>query len=122
MNLIDTLPDGWVTLHAVDQEPSIAFYFGVDPRWTHELDIGARYGVVYSPNYYVHEESALRPWHHSVFRVSQVQFREHGGLERGVVQEMRRQLFIWEVHHFEEMWLQIEIDEMTTRKLELSNT
>ncbi len=113
MNLIDTLPEGWLTFHAVDQEPSIQFYFGADPRWLHELAVGERFGVVFSPNHFVHPDSPLHPWHYSVFRVDMVKFRTHGELERGHVQEMRRQLFVWEVHHFEELWLQIEIDEMT---------
>lgn len=113
-NLIDTPPAGWHVSHPQGSEDMIAFFFGVDARWAHELELGERFGVVYSPNPYVHPDSPLRPWCYIVMRVDMCEFRPNHPKERGYVQESRRLLFEWEVQHFEELWLQIAIDAMTT--------
>ena len=120
MNLIETLPDGWVTTRSQGKEPSIAFYYGAQPGHSHEVDVGACFGVVYSPNLYVHPDSPLRPWCYVVFEVRLSQLRPHRPLERAYAQISRRNLAAWEVAHFETLWLDIEIGEMTS-KFELTN-
>jgi len=112
LNLIETLPAGWTSLHADGHEPSIIFYFGVDARWSHELPMGERFGVVYSPNQYLHPDE--RRWYYIVYRVDMCEFRPRHPKERGYVQEMKRDLWPWEVQHFEKLWLEIEIGEMTS--------
>jgi hypothetical protein len=107
MDLIERAPDGWVLVEAAGEPPAIHFYYGVRPADTGKLAIGARFGVVYSPNRYVHPASPLRPWCYVVFEVNLYQFRETRGLERAYQQVKRRQLTRFEVAHFEERWTEI---------------
>lgn len=113
VNLIDTAPDGWRSTRMQDKEPSIQFYYGCQPLAAHEMPPGAQVGVVYSPNLYVHPDSPLRPWNYTVFEVQLFQFLAQRPAERSYAQISRRNLFPWEVAHFEELWLEIEIGEMT---------
>lgn len=107
MDLIERAPDGWVLVDVAGEPPAIHFYFGVRPADTGKLPMGARFGVVYSPNHYVHPASPLRPWYYVVFEVHLYKFRELRPLERSYKQVKRRQLRTYEVPHFEKMWTEI---------------
>lgn len=109
MDLIERAPDSWQVMEAAGYPPAIMFYYGTTWDGSHTLAIGARFGVVYSPNYYVHPESPLHPWHYTVFEVSLHQFRPGRGLERSYTQVKRRQLTRFEVPHFESLWLDISL-------------
>ncbi len=69
IDLIERAPDGYERIEADGSPPSIRFYYGVQARETHRLPLGAHFGVVSSPNYDVHPQSPLRPWHYVTFEV-----------------------------------------------------
>ena len=73
------------------------------------LPLGAHFGVVSSPNYDVHPQSPLRPWHYVTFEVCLYQARRGRMAERSYKQVAgtRRHLSRFEVPHFEAMWLDI---------------
>jgi hypothetical protein len=104
MSLIERAPDSWQLFEPMGYPASIEFYYDVDYREMIKLPMGAHFGVVYSPNVYVHEHSPLRPWSYVVFEVSLYQYRPERGLERSYKQVKRRQLTRFEVPHFEELW------------------
>lgn len=104
IDLIERQPDSWQVFTPQGYPPSIAFYYGVKYADVHLLPMGAHFGVVYSPNHYVHPDSPFRPWHYTVFEVSLYQYRKDRGLERSYKQVKRRQLTRFEVPHFEELW------------------
>lgn len=74
IDLLERPPDSWQICEADGSPPSICFYYGVYAGETHLLPLGAHFGVVYSPNHYVHPQSPLRPWSYVVFEVSEYQF------------------------------------------------
>lgn len=117
MDLTERAPDGWVLAGAKGEPPAIHFYFGVRPEETCKLPVGAWFGVVYSPNHYVHPKSPLRPWSYVVFEVSLYVFRVDRGLERAYKQVKRRQLKTYEVPHFEALWTEIVM--MGTKEMTL---
>lgn len=105
IDLMERPPDSWQTFAPQGSPASIEFYYGVQYNAMHLLPIGAHFGVVYSPNYYVDVKSPLHPWHYTVFEVTLYQFRPDRGLERSYKQIERRQLTRFEVPHFEALWL-----------------
>lgn len=107
MDLIEREPDDWQLFQPHGYPASIQFYFGTTYAGLLTLKLGARFGVVYSPNVYVHEHSPLRPWSYVVFEVSLYQYRPERGLERSYKQMKRRQLTRFEVPHFEQLWTEI---------------
>lgn len=110
MDLIAREPDDWQLFQPHGYPASIQFYFGTTYAGLLTLKLGARFGVVYSPNVYVHEHSPLRPWSYVVFEVSLYQYRPERGLERSYKQVKRRQLTRFEVPHFEELWTEIVLN------------
>lgn len=107
MDLIAREPDDWQIFEPHGYPASIEFYFGTTYAGMVTLKQGAWFGVVYSPNVYVHEPSPLRPWSYVVFEVSLYQYRPGRGLERSYKQMKRRQLTRFEVPHFEQLWTEI---------------
>lgn len=107
MDLIERAPDGWQTFEPMGYPASIEFYYGVDYRAMIRLPIGARFGVVYSPNVYADPSSPLHPWRYVVFQVCLYQYRPDRGLERSYQQVKRRALTRFEVPHFENLWTEI---------------
>lgn len=107
IDLMERPPDSWQVLEPQGYPASIAFYFGVQYAEVYLLPLGAHFGVVRSPNYYVHPQSPLRPWHYSVFEVTLFIYRQDRELERSYRQIKRRQLSRFEVPHFEALWLDI---------------
>lgn len=116
IDLIERAPDDWQIFEPDGYPPSIAFYYGVRCAAVHLLPLGAHFGVVYSPNVYVHPDSPLKPWHYSVFEVGLSLFRPFRPLERAYAQIKRRQLTRFEVPHFEALWLDIQL--MGSKQLE----
>lgn len=111
MDLIEREPDDWQLFKPHGYPASIEFYFGTTYAGLVTLKQGARFGVVYSPNVYVHEHSPLRPWSVVVFEVSLYQYRPGRGLERSYKQiKNRRHLTRFEVPHFEELWTEIVLN------------
>lgn len=106
IDLIEREPDSWQMFEPMGYPASIEFYYGVQYAELHRLPIGAHFGVVYSPNYYVDPKSPLRPWSYVVFEVSLYQYRRDRGLERSYKQigKSRHTLSRFEVSHFEELW------------------
>lgn len=107
MELMEREPDGWKLIHADGMTATIEFYYGVKPNESLLLPVGARFGVVYSANPYVHPQSSLQPWSYVVFEISLYKFRPTGGLDRSYKQVRRRQLTRFEVPHFEHLWTEI---------------
>ncbi len=118
IDLMERQPDSWQVFTPQGYPPAIMFYFGVPDGATHRLPMGAHFGVVYSPNYYVDSKSPLRPWHYTVFEVSLYQYRQDRGLERSYKQIKRRQLTRFEVPHFEELWTEILLMGKVSNQLE----
>jgi len=104
INLVEREPDSWQVFEPMGYPASIEFYYGVQYAELPLLPTGAHFGVVYSPNYYVDPKSPLRPWSYVVFEVSLYQYRPGRPLERSYKQIRRRQLFRFEVPHFEALW------------------
>jgi hypothetical protein len=112
IDLIEREPDSWAMFEPDGYPASIHFYYGVQDGALHKLPMGAHFGVVRSPNVYVHEHSLLRPWSYVVFEVALFQFRPGRGVERSYkqVKDMRRALTRFEVPHFEELWTEIVLN------------
>lgn len=107
IDLLERAPDGWVLVYPHGMPPGIHFYYGVRAGESHLLPVGAHFGVVYSPNHYVHPSSPLHPWAYVVFEVELYKFRHDRPLERSYKQIRRRQLTRFEVPHFEQAWTEI---------------
>ena len=107
VDLIEREPDSWQLFEPYGYPASIQFYYGTTAAGLVTLKLGARFGVVYSPNVYVPEHSPLRPWSYVVFEVSLYQYRPGRGVERSYKQVKRRQLTRFEVPHFEALWTEI---------------
>lgn len=78
IDLIERAPDSWQIVEADGSPPAIVFYYGTTWNGIHLLSLGAHFGVVYSPNHFVHPQSPLRPWHYSAFEVCWSKFRPVG--------------------------------------------
>lgn len=120
IDLLDQQPDSWHIVEARAYPAAIQFYYGLQFGEAHLLPMGSQFGVVYSPNYYVHPQSPLRPWHYVVFEVSLYQYRRGRGLERSYKQigESRHTLSVYEVAHFEGLWMDILLRGKASKQLE----
>ncbi len=105
IDLLTRPPDSWQVFQPQGYPASIHFYFGVQYAEMHLLGMGMHFGVVNSPNHYVHPESPLRPWRYVVFEVSQYLY--WSGLGRSYKQVGAKRLSGWEVQHFDELWRDI---------------
>jgi hypothetical protein len=82
-------------------QESAAFYYGAQWDRTHELAIGAKFGVVYSPSQF---SLLYNHWRYARFEVRMCRFREKGDLERGYAEISKRPLTAEEAAFFEGEW------------------
>lgn len=82
-------------------QESAAFYYGAQWDRTHELAIGAKFGVVYSPSQF---SLLYNHWRYTRFEVRMCRFREKGDLERSYAAIHERRLTAEEAAFFEGEW------------------
>lgn len=103
-NLTNMTPDDCHTMgRPGDSERVTSFYYGVTQMEVCNLEQGAQFAVVRSPNPFVHFESPLRPWKATLFEVSLYKFLPTKPAARSYKEVDKRVLETDEVAYFEAM-------------------